>query len=34
VRPQRAREEHRADGEVLTGGASCDVGELHATILA
>ena len=34
VRPQRAGEEHRADGEVLAGGAGCDLGELHATILA
>ena len=34
VRAQRAREEHRADGEVLAGGAGCDLGELHSTILA
>jgi hypothetical protein len=34
VRPQRAGEEHRADREVLAGGASCNLGELHATILA
>jgi hypothetical protein len=34
VWPQRTREENRADGEVLTGGARCDVGGLHQTILA
>jgi hypothetical protein len=31
---QRPREENRADREVLAGGACCDFGELHSTILA
>ena len=34
VRAQGAREKHRADREVLAGGASCDLGELHPSILA
>jgi hypothetical protein len=34
VRAQRTREENRPDGEVLAGCAGCDLGELHATILA
>jgi hypothetical protein len=31
---QLAREENRADREVLAGGARCDLGELHTIILA
>jgi hypothetical protein len=34
VRAQRPREENRADREVLAGGARCDLGKLHQTILA
>jgi hypothetical protein len=34
VRTQRARKENRTDREVLAGGTRCDVGGLHATILA
>jgi hypothetical protein len=34
VRAQRPWEENRADREVLAGGACCDLGELHSTILA
>jgi hypothetical protein len=34
VRAQRAREENRADREVLAGGARCDLSRLHSTILA
>jgi hypothetical protein len=31
---QRAWEENRADREILAGGARCDLGELHLSILA
>jgi hypothetical protein len=34
VWPQGTREEDRADREVLAGGACCNLGELHGTILA
>jgi hypothetical protein len=34
VWPQLTREEDRPDGEVLAGGARCDLGELHPIILA
>jgi hypothetical protein len=34
MRAQRAREENRADGEVLARGALSDLGKLHSTILA
>jgi hypothetical protein len=34
VRPQWTRKEDRADRKVLAGGTRCDLGELHAGILA
>jgi hypothetical protein len=34
VRAQRPRKQDRTDREVLAGGTSCDLGELHGPILA